>query len=952
MRSASIPERNIQIELYRHLKNVIEKQFSFDDVKFTDVKFEAPNIDGRPDLVVYAVEKGRARPFPLLVIETKRKVPYLQRRFDPFSRDVIAQAERYATWLGAPFFATCNGELFVVFETFKEGVPLPERRLRHYKVPWPIDENFARFVLEEIGKFRVGVGKWLPLDDVFVERLRAFHRFITPFVYQALINKLREDSSFKERYIQWLRSQLFEFSDEMNERMAEQAAYLLMNKIMFYKTLETQISGLPKLEPIKTEKPEEFASILREFFDYILKNVDYEAIFQKSIFDEIPFPRKLCEALNEFIEELGTYHLAQIQSDVLGRVYEELIPADERHRLGQYYTPPPIVELIVNMCVRSPNDKVLDPGCGSGSFLVKAYHRLKELKKKENPLKSDEELHREILDQLYGIDINPFPAQLSSINLAVRNLRVRSRNINLIISDFFKIQPGTSLLPKEFDAVVTNPPYTRQEEMEYKDQIREAALTYTDGTKIPLDARAGIYAYFFIHSAKFLKNGGRMGYITSDTWLDVGFGKDLKKFFLDHFKILCIIWYSVRAFERPLVGTCISIFEKEDTSEDIRKDNIVKFVRIKRPMDADKIIKTLENTLENYEDDNIAIITKQQAELRAEEKWGRYLRAPAICFKIINHPKMVELHKLCDIRRGITSGANDFFYLDREKIKQWNLEQEFLKPVIVSPKNVSLEITPSDITHWVLMVHDSKEKLAKKAPNVLKYIEWGENLEIRIKGGKKAGQIVKGIHNLSTVKSRRIWYDLGQRKPAPILRTRRIWERCIYALNQAKAFVNDSFYELYPKKEENTMVLAGILNSTVTALLSELYGRFYGGGVLELEVYESKKLPVLDPDKLSLDEKERIQKAFRKLCEAQKRNGKRIEQAQRELDNVIFDILGLTSKEREQVYEGLKTLREMRLQRKEVKVLVETEEKWAPRRKRATKEKPPEPIKRLDSWLD
>jgi len=77
---------------------------------------------------------------------------------------------------------------------------------------------------------------------------------------------------------------------------------------MFYKTLETQISGLPKLEPIKTEKPEEFASILREFLDYILKNVDYEAIFQKSIFDEIPFPRKLCEALNEFIEELGTYN--------------------------------------------------------------------------------------------------------------------------------------------------------------------------------------------------------------------------------------------------------------------------------------------------------------------------------------------------------------------------------------------------------------------------------------------------------------------------------------------------------------------------------------------------------------------------------------------------------------------------------------------------------------------
>ncbi len=951
MRSASIPERNIQIELYRHLKNVIEKQFSFDDVKFTDVKFEAPNIDGRPDLVVYAVEKGRARPFPLLVIETKRKVPYLQRRFDPFSRDVIAQAERYATWLGAPFFATCNGELFVVFETFKEGVPLPERRLRHYKVPWPIDENFARFVLEEIGKFRVGVGKWLPLDDVFVERLRSFHRFITPFVYQALINKLREDSSFKERYIQWLRSQLFEFSDEMNERMAEQAAYLLMNKIMFYKTLETQISGLSKLEPIKTEKPEEFASILREFFDYILKNVDYEAIFQKSIFDEIPFPRNLCEALNEFIEELGTYHLAQIQSDVLGRVYEELIPADERHRLGQYYTPPPIVELIVNMCVRSPNDKVLDPGCGSGSFLVKAYHRLKELKKKENPLKSDEELHREILDQLYGIDINPFPAQLSSINLAVRNLRVRSRNINLIISDFFKIQPGTSLLPKEFDAVVTNPPYTRQEEMEYKDQIREAALTYTDGTKIPLDARAGIYAYFFIHSAKFLKNGGRMGYITSNTWLDVKFGEGLKKFFLDHFKLISIIEYDAGVFERANVDTCITILEKTD--DKLRRDeNIVKFIRLKKRMDIKDIIDFIEKSSVHYEDEKIKVVLVKQKKLCPDEKWGKYLRAPSIYFKIVSNPKVVYLKERAKVIRGFTTGADKFFYLDEQKIKQWSIENEFLKPVVVAPKDVKfIELEPDDIKFRVILTDKSKKEL--RGSNLLKYIQWGENLEVRIRGGVKSGSIVRGIHNLRTVKNRKLWYSLGKREPAPILFPRFIRERTYFIWNKAAAYADAAFYEIYPFKDNYIIPLLGILNSTVTKLLLELQGRLYGRGLLELKVYELERLPIIDPEKLHSSEEKRIREAFLKLCAMQRKGNKKLmEQARAELDDVIFDILGLSIKERQEVYQALKVLRGIRLQRKEVKMLVETEEKWAPRRKRATKEKPPEPIKRLDSWLD
>lgn len=281
-----------------------------------------------------------------------------------------------------------------------------------------------------------------PLDDVFVQRLRSFHRYITPFIHRTLIEKLRDDVKFKEEYVRWLKSQLFEYSDEINEKIAEQMAYLLVNKIAFYKTLETQIPSLPELKGVYATEGREFSQRLSQYFDRVRRDIGYTAIFERTILDEVGLPSKLIQTLNDFIEELGTYNLAKIQSDVLGRVYEELIPADERHRLGQYYTPPPIVELIVEMCIESPNDKVLDPACGSGSFLVKAYHKLKDLKIKENPFGNEAELHRELLNQLYGIDINPFPAQLSAINLAVRNLKVKSENINLIVSDFFKIVPS------------------------------------------------------------------------------------------------------------------------------------------------------------------------------------------------------------------------------------------------------------------------------------------------------------------------------------------------------------------------------------------------------------------------------------------------------------------------------------------------------------------------------
>jgi len=55
---ASVLERNIQIELYRILQNLVARKFSFNDVEFVGVRFE-PTINGRPDLVVEAVDKGK-----------------------------------------------------------------------------------------------------------------------------------------------------------------------------------------------------------------------------------------------------------------------------------------------------------------------------------------------------------------------------------------------------------------------------------------------------------------------------------------------------------------------------------------------------------------------------------------------------------------------------------------------------------------------------------------------------------------------------------------------------------------------------------------------------------------------------------------------------------------------------------------------------------------------------
>jgi len=921
-------------------------------MEFTKVSPQYPVDGGFADLVVFAKEDGIEK--PIFVIETKRKTKEgVQYRFDPYSPKVIDQAAFYAMKIGAEYFATTNGEMFVSFKTFKTGVPLPERRVKPYKIQMRITNEVVKSILEDLTKLHFEVERWLPLDEVFVNRLQYFHSFIQPHVKRSLDYKLL-DLDFKKRYEDWVKSQFFEVGENTNEQMASQAAYLLMNRILFYKTLETQRTDLPRLHKIDYTSGGQFTVELREYFKKALA-IDYQAIFEERILNEIPVSNVLADVLNEFIEELDAYNLSKIRSDILGRVYEDLIPEDERHRLGQYYTPH-LLSNSTEMCVQSPNDNVLDSGCGSGSFLVKAYYKLKELKKEENPLASDEQLHKEILNQLYGIDINQFPASLSSINLATRNLKAKSDVIDIVVSDFFKTSPSMFPFPKGgFDAVITNPPYTRQEEMEYKEQIRDAALTYTNGTKTGIGAQAGIYAYFFTHGAKFLMSGGRMGFITSNTWLDVGFGEGLKRFFLDHFKILAIIEHDAGVFEKANVDTCIVVLEKAEgkSHQNDRDSNSVKFIRMKKAIEIEKLVPLVSSTNTDCETETTRVHLKKQGELASEEKWGKYLRAPTVFYRIVAHPKMTLLKEVVRIKRGFTTGANEFFYLDREKASLWGIEKAYLGPIITSPRQAeSCVVEKKDIDEYVLLVHEPEEALNNT--NVLKYIRHGESISFEIRRGRQKGQTICGYHNVPMIKSRKLWYDLGVRDIAPLLFPCKIRKRCFFAWNRAHTYVDKSFYEIYPKKEKTSLVLAGLLNSTLTMLLIELHGRLYGRGLLELEVYELKNLPVIDVHKLEDKEKEKIKSSFLKICEAQLAKDINSEQeARMELDNAVFDVLGLKDNERKQVYEGLAMLRGMRLQRKEVKVLVETAEKWEPlikQKKRGAKSG--EGLsKRLETWM-
>lgn len=924
-------EAEIHFELYRHLKNALEERSEYHGIEFGEVSPEQNVNGGLADIVV---KDRRGKPF--LVIEAKRRIDGgYDRNLDPYSPKVIKQAFEYAGALGSEYFATYNGAQLVLFRTHERGVPLLERRARAYKVTDP--QKFASELLEQVAGIEKGEVKWEPKPDTFVKRLKGFHDRLTQELPIKLEEKLKEPS-FKTKFVNWINKQGWDIEErEQKSRFASQAAYLLMNKLFFYKVLEDTGHDVPDLPLEKLVDPKE----RRKAFDKIVENVDFKAIYEHDlIFDEIPLTKRASLEVGEFLEELDNYNLGEFKHDTIGYIYEDTIPPKIRHDLGQYYTPPKIVELITRLTIKNPEDKVLDPGCGSGTFLITAYSILKELREEAN-LPAE---HEKLLDQIYGIDVNRFPAQLTTINLALQNLGAKTEQVNVEVQDFFNVWPNQGRLaveyvdpflakeegswgeklnvPPEVDVVVANPPYIRQEIIPDKKLCRKhlKRVGYEN-----MSERSDIYAYFFTHATEFLRANGRIGFITSDKWLTVGYGEDLQNFFLDNFKIKTIISFSHRVFETPLVPTCITILEKSEDEEE-RASNIVKFIRIKGNLNLEELVTIVEdsykpNILQEKED--YRLISIKQGNLKGLKKWDRYLYAPAIYWKILKHEKICELSSdniTAEIERAPTTGANSFFCLRKEDVESWGLAKYVTPLLKASGQMDHIEFRKEDKDEWgMLDVHSFVEKAVKKIGDTSglrkeeslskeikkKLLEMGEkSLVDYIKFGES-----RGYHERPTCKSRKVWFDLGKIKRPPLFFPRFTWAeyRVIYAKN--KAVATNQFYIIQPKRGIDDKVLAGVLNSSIAGLFAELHGRTEGGEGMnrnEIAAYEVKGLPILDISQLSDLEKNRIKESFEHLIEAEKEN-KNLEKAKLDLDKAVLAPLGLETQAKKilSYFEGL-----------------------------------------------
>lgn len=409
-----------------------------------------------------------------VVLTGEIKLPYAKDGNTPHNDSVVSNARSKAQRAGSRFFFTWNVNEFVLWETTPEKVTWQNQNYKSWQVTTVHKESHL-----DIAPTRQAIQSWLgkfleefteiirgtapigikQLDEKFIDMLESSLRMPSLLNLEELLS-LYNNSSFKSELDKWMREeQGWTILDDQQgitdnlERASKFSCYSLVNKLVFHDTLlkryHAKMDSLTIPEYIDTG--ENLRLHLEKYFAEAKQITgDYETVFgedHKAVGNRIPFySDKAVPHWRELINQIHKFDFSKLDYEIIGNIFERLISPEERHKYGQYYTRVEIVDLINSFCIHTGEEKIMDPACGGGTFLVRAYARKREL----NPARK----HGQLLSDIFGVDISHFASHLTTINLATRDLVDEENYPQIVRSDFFNVISGKKFvsLPKHVQA--------------------------------------------------------------------------------------------------------------------------------------------------------------------------------------------------------------------------------------------------------------------------------------------------------------------------------------------------------------------------------------------------------------------------------------------------------------------------------------------------------------------
>jgi adenine-specific DNA-methyltransferase len=477
--------------------------------------------------------------------------------------------------------------------------------------------------------------------------------------------------------------------------------------------------------------------------------------------------------------------------DPLGiALYDARSPA-ARRQAGAIYTPPELVRPMVSWALEKNPRRLVDAGCGSGRYSVAAALR-------DNKV------------AIVAVDVDPVATMLTRGALAL----IRRRHVRVVNSDY-----TTMVLPsiEGRTAFVGNPPYVRHHRINAKaKKWLVAAAAELRHSRV--STRAGLHAYFFFATALHGKPGDIGCFLTSSEWLDVDYGQSVRHLLLNGLgaKSIHIIDPGVDTFPNVKATGLITCFQLGSSQGAIRIRQVKALRELVTLAGGNKLDRNL---------------------FRSDGRWTQLVRPTEDAA-----PKgfqRVPLRSLFRVRRGVATGANDYFVMKRAEAKDRGLEA-WSVPVIAHASEILEANGPvRDDPNRKLLLSPGGTVRRRDFPRLNSYLAQGEHPS----GG------FPRIKDRYLCHQRDPWWQVEQPSPAPVIATYMARRPPTFALNPDNLALLNIGHYLYPRRSDLDLeAIVWELNRQKDRLAG--HGRTYHGGLEKFEPREMGALEIDLPNKL------------------------------------------------------------------------------------------------------
>ncbi|MCP4158238.1 MAG: N-6 DNA methylase, partial [bacterium] len=281
---------------------------------------------------------------------------------------------------------------------------------------------------------------------------------------------------------------------------------------------------------IRPQLPKDRKPYMNHLFDDIKKEFKGHPLFDEN--ENIRLKQTSFEAI---LGELEKFNFFDLQDDVKGISYEELLGKTSRDQLGQFLTPRPIVDFMVDILAPYAGERLCDPCCGSGGFLIKACQFMRATSKPDNTKKRR---NPQVLSQyILGSEANPRMARTATLNMIVHgdgHCGIRHHDGLLDTKDIFE---------NSFDVVLANPPFGSRLPLDLT--VTENGHKYVGRpirTLYDLGRITGLSEVLFMERClRLLRPGGRMGIVLPQSVLNSDRLQRVRDYFEARAKLLLIV---------------------------------------------------------------------------------------------------------------------------------------------------------------------------------------------------------------------------------------------------------------------------------------------------------------------------------------------------------------------------------------------------------------------------